>query len=291
MEIQQLIYLNAVVNYKSYTKAAASLHVSQPTISMALRKLETELGIQLFEEDIKPLRLTPIGEKILERGTNILIEHQNILSESADLSTQSTVSIRLGIPFTLYNDLPFLLNTEFLPKHTNIKLRLFQYGVEIITEKLQLGNLDVGLICKASSSGFHSAEMNPLEFHAFFSPDHPLAQYSIITPNMLTNETLILSELESNDIEKNISDYLSRYDIAHVRSSHGMLIPHTSILLAEMNMGIAFLEKNFSSQKYKTLHAPLDPPLTLQMVVAWNKRKYISKAQKDLIHYLQKLRL
>lgn len=63
MEFSQLLYFQAVAYHRSISKAAMEMHVSQPTISMAIAKLENELGVQLLKSKIKPITLTPIGKK------------------------------------------------------------------------------------------------------------------------------------------------------------------------------------------------------------------------------------
>ena len=83
--------------YKNYTKAANELHVSQPTISVAIQKLEDELGIRLMERDNKGISITQEGETFLGYGEKILKDIQTLgevmeeLRPSAILSTLSFI--------------------------------------------------------------------------------------------------------------------------------------------------------------------------------------------------------
>lgn len=290
MDIQQLIYFSTAARCGSFTKAATQLNVSQPTISIAIKKLEKELDIPLFEEKKKPLTLTSIGERILERSNQIIKEYNNILLEAKDSSIMQPTVIRLGIPLTLFNNLLLCITRDFLPKHPNCQLKIYQYGVETIREKIANDELDVGIICQfTESENVDSVPLKPLEFLAYFSPEHPFSKEEVITPALLDSQSVLLADVAQNHIEEHIHRYIDEHQIQVTFSGHGMLFPHTLIQLAEENIGITFLESDFSKNKYRVMSAPLDPPLTLPLAVGWNKKKYISAAQKQLIRFIAKL--
>ena len=85
MELRQIEYFSAVNRYKNYTKAAQELHVSQPTISVAIQKLEDELGIKLMERDNKGIRITGAGEIFLAKGEKVLDEIRDLEEIMEDL--------------------------------------------------------------------------------------------------------------------------------------------------------------------------------------------------------------
>lgn len=292
MEFSQLLYFQAVAYHRSISKAAMEMHVSQPTISMAIAKLENELGVQLLKSKIKPITLTPIGEKVLKRVETILSESENITKETADNSTSRIVTLRFGIPLTICNELLFPITTQFLPTHPNIELIFFQYGTEIISQKLFHDELDIGIICKPITNlGLECFEMHSIEFCAYFSPDHPFSSVDKITPSMLTNENVLLSEIENNDIETYIRQYLDTHTKNYILSHNGMLVPELSLSLAELGKGIAFLKKDIDIHNRNVVRRPLSPPLTIPLVIGWNRKKYVSQGQKELCSFLRKLPL
>lgn len=292
MEFSQLHYFRAVAYHKSISKAANEIHVSQPTISMAIAKLENELGAQLLQSKSKPVTLTPIGEKVLKRAEIILLEADNIGQETADNSTEQAIRLRFGMPLTICNDLLIPINTIFLPRHPNMELTLFQYGTEIISEKLFHDQLDLGIICQPlKNSGLEHFDMNPIEFYAYFSPKHHFSSLDVITPEMLAGEKILLSEVESNDIETYILQYLDFYTKDYILSHNGMLVPELSLALAELGKGIAFLKKDMDIHNHDICRLPLFPPLKIPIVIAWKKGRYVSQVQKELCFFLRNISL
>lgn len=290
MDIQQLIYFSTAARCGSFTKAATLLNVSQPTISIAIKKLEKELDIPLFEEKKKPLTLTSIGERIFERSNEIIKEYNNILLEAKDSSILQPTIIRLGIPLTIFDSLLLRITNEFMPKHPDCQVQIYQYGVETIREKIANDELDVGIVCHFTEyNDIETIPLEPLEFLAYFSPEHPFSSAEAVTPELLREKSVLLAETPQNHIEEHIHHYIKQNHISVTFKGCGMLFPHTLIRLAEENHGITFLENNFSKNKYRVMSAPLDPPLLLPLAVAWSKKKYVSNAQKHLVRFISKL--
>src|SRR5699024_7641473 len=117
MTITQLRYVLAVAEYKNFTKAAEKVHVTQPTLSMQIQKLEEELSVQVFDRLKKPITLTEVGKKIVEQAQNIVNESERI----QDIVDQQKGFIggefKLGIiPTVMPTLLPMFLKT-FIKKY------------------------------------------------------------------------------------------------------------------------------------------------------------------------------
>ena len=78
MTITQLHYVLAVAEHQNFTKAARYCHVTQPTLSMQVQKLEDELNVQIFDRGKKPIELTAVGTKIVSQAKNIVAESERI---------------------------------------------------------------------------------------------------------------------------------------------------------------------------------------------------------------------
>ena len=107
MTLTQMRYFAAVCQWQNITKAAASLHVSQPTISVAMQTLETETGLNLFHREGRRLILTHDGEHLLARVTHILDLTDQLEDEIGDLSHHRN-HIRMAMPLQI--------GTFFLPR-------------------------------------------------------------------------------------------------------------------------------------------------------------------------------
>lgn len=85
VDIRQIEYFTEVAKHLSFTKAASTLHVSQPSISKAIQNLEAELGVPLFYRSSKQLELTDAGKAVLANAQHVLAAFKNLRSELTDL--------------------------------------------------------------------------------------------------------------------------------------------------------------------------------------------------------------
>src|SRR5260370_40686732 len=145
MELHQLRYFCAVVRAGSFTRAAEQERVAQPSLSQQIRKLETELGVPLFERLGRVTRLTPFGEALLGEATTILRHVAGAESAIAALQDGVRGKIRVGAIPTI---LPFFLAPrlgEFRDLHPEIEIVLTEDMTPGLVERLQSGDLDLAL--------------------------------------------------------------------------------------------------------------------------------------------------
>lgn len=145
MTIAQLKYLLAVAKHLNFTKAAQQCHVTQPTLSMQIQKLEDELGVVIFDRVRKPIKITEIGRKIIEQAKTIVNESARI----NDLVQQEKGYIggtyKLGIiPTLVPTVLPMFLK-NFIKKYPEVQLEIIEIPTEQMIEQLNEGKLDAGI--------------------------------------------------------------------------------------------------------------------------------------------------
>ena len=145
MTIAQLKYLLAVAKHLNFTKASQQCHVTQPTLSMQIQKLEDELGVIIFDRLRKPITVTEIGKKIIEQAKIIVNESGRI----NDLVQQEKGYIggdyKLGIiPTIVPTLLPMFLQT-FLKKYPEVYLEVLEIPTEQMIEAILEGKLDAGI--------------------------------------------------------------------------------------------------------------------------------------------------
>jgi len=145
MTIAQLKYLLAVAKYLNFTKASQQCHVTQPTLSMQIQKLEDELGVIIFDRNKKPIKVTEIGKKIIDQAKTIVNESARI----NDLVQQEKGYIggeyKLGIiPTIVPTLLPMFLKT-FIKKYPDVELEIIEIPTEQMIEQLLEGKIDAGI--------------------------------------------------------------------------------------------------------------------------------------------------
>jgi LysR family transcriptional regulator, hydrogen peroxide-inducible genes activator len=145
MNLQQLEYIVALDIHRNHVKAAEHCHVTQPTLSMMVKKLEDELGVKIFDRSL-PLKPTPSGEIIISRARQILQEIKNMKEFIRNEKDSIEGEFRLGVIPTLAPYLlPRFLN-EFLEKHPGTSFTVIELQTEDIIKNLKTNRLDVAIL-------------------------------------------------------------------------------------------------------------------------------------------------
>ena len=145
MTIIQLKYVLAVAEYQNFTKAAAHVFVTQPTLSMQIQKLEEELSILIFDRSKKPIELTEIGEKIVNQARNIVNESERMQDVVDQEKGFIGGDFRLGIiPTVMPTLLPMFLKS-FIKKYPKVHLKIEELTTAEIIIKLNDGHLDAAI--------------------------------------------------------------------------------------------------------------------------------------------------
>ena len=145
MNLQQLEYIVALDIHRNHAKAAEHCHVTQPTLSMMVKKLEVELGVKIFDKG-QPLKPSPSGEIIISRARQILQEIRNLKEFIRDEKDSIQGEFRLGVIPTLAPYLlPRFLN-EFLERNPGTSFTVMEMQTEDIVKNLKTGRLDVGIL-------------------------------------------------------------------------------------------------------------------------------------------------
>jgi len=145
MNLQQLEYIIALDIHRNHAKAAEHCHVSQPTLSMMVKKLEGELGVKIFERG-HPLKPSPSGEIIISRARQILQEIRNLKEFVRTEKDSIAGEFRLGVIPTLAPYLlPRFLN-GFLERHPETSFTVMEMQTAEIINSLKTGRLDVGIL-------------------------------------------------------------------------------------------------------------------------------------------------
>jgi len=197
VNLRDFEYLVALAEYRHFGRAADACYVSQPTLSTQIKKLEAELGVELFERTPRRLGLTPAGQKVLERAQIILAETNNIRSIALNAQDPESGVFRLGIFPTLG---PYLLPHVVPALHErfpNLELLLVEEKTEELLSRLENGDLEA-IIVALPIANYETLERRYLfteDFVLAVNKSHPLAEGdSLLNPSILNQEVLLLLE-------------------------------------------------------------------------------------------------
>jgi LysR family transcriptional regulator, hydrogen peroxide-inducible genes activator len=195
MTLAELRYLVAVAELRHFGHAAERCHITQPTLSSQLRKLEESLGVQLVERTTRSVTLTPIGERIVTHARRILEESDQITELARHRQGALTSVLRLGIIPTLS---PYILPLFLNRLHQSfplLRLVLREDLTDNLLTALETHALDVLLIALPDQAGVHPSMPLFREQFCFVCPTgHKLSNRPAVTEDDLAQERLLLLE-------------------------------------------------------------------------------------------------
>ena len=206
MTLTELRYIVAVAQEKHFGRAAQRCHVSQPTLSIAIKKLEEELALSLFDRSSNEVITTEAGERIVAQARRVLEEADMIKQLANEEQNELEGSVKLGLIFTVA---PYLLPKLILSLRNiapKMPLMLEENYTHVLTEMLKRGELDAIVVAEP----FHEPGVvtEPLYDEPFFvivPRGHHFEELDAVTPQALAEEQVLLLT-EGNCMRGNILD-------------------------------------------------------------------------------------
>lgn len=284
MELRQLEYFQMASRLKNITRAAERLNVSQPNITVAIKKLETELGIKLFDRSQKQLSLTPEGNIFLNRIELALRSIQDAVLEVNDYKQLQKGTIKIGIPSMIGAYLFPKIFSSFQQLYPHLDIYLYEEGSMTIREQLERDDLDFGIvIISDASASLQLLPMSRNQIVACIPEKHPLAKKSSISINDVANADLIMLK-EGSFLRQLVLSKIKRANIMPEIVLESNQIETVKGLIAS-NVGIAFLLDFIVKGAPGIKAVPFDEPLYVDLGLAWKKDRYISNAAQSFIDF------
>jgi DNA-binding transcriptional LysR family regulator len=276
IEFRHLRYFLAVSEELHFGRAARKLHISQPPLSQAIRKLEAELGVQLFERTSRVVKLTEAGRIFAEEARKVLA-HVELAVGAVRRATGPGTMLRIGcVPHLPIERLLAFLEAlyERSPGHRP-QVTHITSGEQVA--RLRSGELDVGIFNDdGQEEGLEEEPLFPGEgLVAFLAPDHPLTERTVLGPADLAQEALVVfPQAASVAPHERWLALLERagYRFARVREAGGT-DPRDLLLAVAGRLGVMLAPASVadvSDAGALVVRRELDPPIALaNTVVAW----------------------
>jgi LysR family hydrogen peroxide-inducible transcriptional activator len=193
MTLTELRYIVAVARERHFGRAAETCFVSQPTLSVAVKKLEAELGVQLFERGPGELTITPTGNRVIEQAQRTLEEADKVKSIAKSTADPLDGPIKLGVIFTIG---PYLL-PQLIPilrrRAPKMPLILEENYTAVLSERLKRGDIDAAVVALPfNEPGITVTPLYDEDFVVALAKTHPWAKRKAISSNELARESLLL---------------------------------------------------------------------------------------------------
>ena len=193
MTLSELRYIVAVARERHFGHAAESCFVSQPTLSVAVKKLEEELGVGLFERGQGEVSLTPAGERIVAQAQRVLEEAGVIRELASQSKDQLAGPLRVGAIYTVGPYLFPHLVPILSQRAGRMPLVIRENFTSVLSEQLKQGELDVIIISYPHNEpGIQTRALYDEGFSVLLPKAHPLAEESCIRPEQLQGENVLL---------------------------------------------------------------------------------------------------
>jgi DNA-binding transcriptional LysR family regulator len=286
MDLRQLEYFRMVCRLNNMTRAAERLHVAQPSISVAIQRLEEELGVFLFERSQKQFTLTAEGKVFLERAEELLNKAESAILEMREYRELKRGSLILGVPPMIGSFLFPHIFAGFRRLYPSIHLKVVEEGSLAVHKLLENEELDLGIVIIIDQSPSLSVQpITESEILLCVSQDHPLSQMPAIAFETLKGEPFILFQ----------EDTYHRHIILHECRQHGfepnVLLSSSQIEtikgLVAKNLGVSFLLDAIVCNDNQIKGIPLNNPLRISIGLAWKKDRYLSKSAQAFIEFLR----
>lgn len=286
MDIRQIEYFVEVAKQLSFTKAAATLHVSQPSISKAIQNFEAELGVPLFYRSSKRLELTDAGQAVLINSMQVLEAFQNMRSELTDLMQLKKGQIRIGIPPIVGAEFFSKLISVYKEQHPYIEILLTEVGTKRIREEIETGELDIGLVCSVTSTNENLETIRFLKdpLQLIVHESHRLAGQKTIAMSDLANEAFIIYRKDFILFDRIIEECKNHgfYPTIACETTQKDLF----IEMVQAKLGIALLPQKIAEKiPYDSIkRIPFEEQaIHLELGITWKKNKYLPYSVREFI--------
>ena len=285
MDLKQLQYFKSVVEHMNYSKAAEKLHISQPSLSNAIKKLEHEIGSPLLERNTRKLQLTEAGQLLYERAIVVLKDMEILKIEMDEVVVHGTSEITIGVMESIKHWLPNLI-AEYKSMYPKMKFHLVDIlGNERVKNSLR--SYETHLIITNQLIDEEDLEVKCLyeeRLVAVLPFNHPLAMKEKLAIADLCEEPFILSKegfQTSRDVlnsfEKAGKDMNIQFEIERFE---------TAVSLVRENLGITILPANYlQGPTAKTIvQREVDCPyLRRNVYLIYMKNRHLPSAIRQLL--------
>lgn len=283
MNLRDLKYLVAVAEQRHFGRAAEVCHVSQPTLSTQLRKLEEFLGVTLIERNNRQVLLTPIGEKVVAQARMVLRDSDELVKLAREARDPFGGEFRLGIiptvaPYLLSKILPPI--RESLP---DLQIQLVEAQTATVSEALREGRLDaVILALPLDEDNVRSEPLYAEPFYLAVSPKHELCGLNSVRSVDLASAEVLL--LEDGHCLRDQALEVCKQAHAVENTNFSATSIETLRHMVSANVGITLMPELAMDESDKTIrYIPFEPEVPHRLIgLVWRN----SSTREALLHRL-----
>ena len=282
-----------VVRQGGFSRAAAHLHATQPTVSKAVQQLESDLRVRLLDRVGRRIALTAAGELVYRRAVPLLAQTDDLVTELAELRGLKTGALRIGFPRLGASALFARIFALFRRRYPAIEVGVGVHSGQKMRELVLAGELDLGVLGNPIEPEFEQQEIRTEPFMVLLPREHPAAARRSVALGRLAGMPAIMPD-EDSVLHKNL---VAAYQRAGVTPRVATRC-HDADLMFELvaaGVGIAFLPRVLAHQhRHRAVRSVVlnDPACQWSIAFCWRRGAHVSAAtQAWLAHAREHARL
>ena len=274
MELRVLRYFLAVAREENITRAAALLHLTQPTLSRQLMQLEEELGVRLFHRSRYRIVLTNDGMLLRRRAQELVDLADKTAREFSDRETELMGEIAIGAGETRSMTALSRAIQSFRTLYPKVVFRIFSANADDVKERLDMGLLDMGLLTEPVDVGkyafFRMQEKD--RWGVLVRADSPLAALEAVTPEDLEAVPLLCSGREG--VQRELANWFGdRWERLEIAATFNLILNAANMVRCGVGAALGF-DLNLAFDDLRFL--PLSPAMETGTVLVWKKDQVLT---------------
>lgn len=290
MSDRRLQALRAVAKYRSFTKAADALCMTQPAVTFQIRQIEDHFDTRLFDRANGRIALTPAGEVALGYAERILELYRELDAKVNELTRREVGTLTIGASTTIAEFLLPRIVGEFKSGHPGIVPQLVVANSETVQARVAERSIDLGFI--EGDSHLHTLVTDVCcedELQVVCGPSHPLARQKTVAVETLAEHAYIIRELGSGTREV-IDRYLQNAGLSldSLNITMEATSPEALKGLVATGLGFTIISRAAVEKEVRLgdlVRIPLAPPLIRHLSVVYSKERIQAKVVNEFIRF------
>lgn len=278
MELRVLKYFLMTAREENITKAANLLHITQPTLSRQLMKLEEELGVKLFRRSNHSIVLTEDGMLLKRRAQEIVMLAEKTEQELSRRDEELAGSVSIGCGETRNMSLISQHMAKFRESYPLVQFNIYSATADEIKERIEKGILDFGLLLEPVDISRYDFVRMPYkeQWGVLVKEDSPLADKEFVTPEDFRGVQVIMARRES--VKNELAGWFGEvYGELEIAATYNLLLNAVNMVKNHVGAALGFeLDSGYAGLKF----VPLSPKLESGAVLVWKKDQVVSEVTK-----------
>lgn len=286
MESKHLKHFVAVAQHGHFTRAAKALHIAQPALSISIKKLEQNLGVELFRREDRQVSLTDEGKVLYEHAKRILQQLEDAQLAINELKGLEKGEVRLGAPSMMGSYFFPQILMAFNSRYPNLKLTLVDAGTRDIRKMLLNGELDIGMIDDVNvPDDLDTDHLLQVEMLAVVAKEHPFAKQKSVSFDAFFDNELVM--FKPGYFHRDFLEDKALQCNKEMRFSFETNLLPMILSIVKNEFAITALLELVTQNEKDVVGVPFEPRVKINLSLAWRKHGYLSMADRTFIDFVK----